>query len=157
MVIHTLLRQWIQENVAKEPLSPLAVFEWLTHRWTGVEIQVTCEHSGVENDDGEKEKPPKLGKPLAGHMSRNLWGEGCVSSLAFSELSTYRTLSAKPWSFVCSRCAPALPSYAPQHPIWQDICKLPPQTPLGRFLGSGWQQEALARDWKAGRRENQYF
>lgn len=90
-------------------------------------------------------------------MSRNLWGEGCMSNLASSEPSTYRTFSVKPWSFVCSRCAPALPSCAPL----SITASRTSANYLFRLLWEDFQEVAdsrrQARDQKAGRRENLYF
>ena len=56
MVIHTLPGQWSKGKCGKELLDPRAALEWLTRWWTGVEIQVACENSGVENDDSHTEK-----------------------------------------------------------------------------------------------------
>lgn len=90
-------------------------------------------------------------------MSRNLWGEGCISSLASLELSTYRTFSTKPWSFVCSCSAPALPSYAPLSITAGRILQTASSDSFGKNSRKWFIVEGTARDWKVGRRENQYF
>ena len=81
------------------------------------------------------------------HVQSGFFGAFCLQNFLCEALVIHLFMLCPSPSPLCSS----------QHHSRQGICKLPLQTPLGRILGCGWQWKALARDWKVGRGENQYF